>query len=391
MKILIITHYNFAGKLGGATNRVLGIARALSRYALVKILHRGPNMRLDNLHFIGYKSFFPFSTSHPISDMTSPYVSSVFLDFFRKAKSALENVDIVQVEQPYLMVPTLILARALDRDPLIVLDAHNVDFIAVKSKINGISLNSVLTIATIPFVFLSESIAVKGADKILCVSKEDQHLFMSFYKIPRDKLVVVPNGVDLKKFEKLSPVSKHLSEDKKIVFFHGTLSWHPNLEAAIFIVDYIAPRVPEAIFLIAGVNPSSKLIRKANKVRNVKILGYVKNLETWIKLSSVCIAPILRGGGTRLKILEYAAAGKPIVATFKAVEGLGMINSVHGFFCNDIDENFIRGIRLLLEDKQLACKLGENAKALAKKFDWHVIGEKLYRIYEKILEGRSSQ
>jgi glycosyltransferase involved in cell wall biosynthesis len=140
------------------------------------------------------------------------------------------------------------------------------------------------------------------------------------------------------------------------------------------------------MFLIAGANPPLSLIRKIVKTRNVRYLGYLENLEGWIMASTVCIAPILRGGGTKLKILEYAAAGKPIVATFKAVEGLGMFNNVHGLFYKSVNEEFISGIRRLLKCDQLARELGWNARQLARKYDWTLIGKKLYETYCRLID-----
>jgi len=380
MNILIVTHYNFGNKSSGASNRVLELAKALSNYASIKILHRGPDMVSDSLEFIGYKSIF-FSVTNWISDAVSPYVSPAFPDFYGVAKSLVANADVIQVEQPYLLIPTLILIKTLSKDPIIALDAHNVDFVSVKSKLASVYPSSILTAMTLPYVFLSERFSVKNADIVLCVSQKDRELFMKFYRVPKSKLFVIPNGVNFEKFEKAMPINDASVKNNRTVFFHGTLSWYPNLEAANIIVDYLAPKIPEATFLIAGANPSLTLIKKIEKTRNVKYLGYVESLEAWIKASDMCMAPILRGGGTKLKVLEYAAAGKPIVATYKAVQGLDMINGVHGLFRSDVDEGFVKWIRLLLKDDRFAQKFGRNAKQLAEKYDWRVIGRELYEIY----------
>jgi glycosyltransferase involved in cell wall biosynthesis len=381
MKILIITHYNFTTKSSGAINRVLGLAKALSNYASIKVLHQGPEMVSENLHFISYTSIFSFNASNWILDAARPYTSYLIPDFFRAAKGVIGNADVVQVEQPYLLIPTLMLTRALGKNPLIVLDEHNVDFLSVKSKIGGVSTSSLLSIATLPYIFMSEKLAVKNADLILCVSRVDQELFMRFYDIPRNKLIIVPNGVEFDRFEKALPANDPLLENNKTIFFHGTLSWYPNLEAVNIIVEYLAPKIPEATFLIAGTNMPLSLVRKIEKTKNVKYLGFLNNLEGWIKSSDVCIAPILRGGGTKLKVLEYAAAGKPIVATYKAVEGLEMRSGVHGLFYRNVNDKYVKGIKLLLEDDLLVKELGRNAQELAKRYDWNVIGKRLYESY----------
>jgi len=113
----------------------------------------------------------------------------------------------------------------------------------------------------------------------------------------------------------------------------------------------------------------------------VKYLGFLKNIEGWIKSSKVCIAPILCGGGTKLKILEYAAAGRPIIATSKAIEGLGMVNGVQGLFHQHVNEDFVNSIRRVLHDERLAEELGRNEREFAKNYNWSLIGKKLYALY----------
>jgi len=386
MKILIVTNFNLGSNSVGATNRILELAKALCKYASIKILHRGSNIILGKLKFIGYRSMFPFNVSSWVSDAVSSYVSFAFPDFYRVLKKVIVSADVVQVEMPYLFIPTLLITKVLSKNPLIVLDEHNVDFASIKSKINGASSNSMFTAGTLPYVFLLEKLATKNADLILCVSQNDRDLLTKLYDIPENKLVVIPNGVNFYKFEMALPVNNLIFKDKKTVFFHGTLSWYPNLEAANIIVNYLAHKIPEAMFLIAGAHPPLSLTRKIAKTRNVRYLGHVKNLESWIKASTICIAPILRGGGTKLKILEYAAAGKPIVATFKAVEGLGMSNKVHGLFYKSVNEEFVNGIRSLLNCDQLVQELGWNAKQLARRYDWTLIGKKLYETYCRLTD-----
>jgi len=342
-------------------------------------------MLLNNIRFRGFGTLGNNTTLDDLLNALSPYMSYIYPSLYATLKEALRNVDIVQVEQPFLFVPTLKVMKILGKRPIIILDEHNVEFMTIRSKMKYLSANSLLTALSLPYVFLTEKIATRKANLVLCVSEADKKLISKFYNISKDKLTVIPNGVNLSKIEKTPPVNCTLVKNNRIVFFHGTLSWYPNLEAANLIVDYLAPKIPEATFLIAGASPPLTLIKKIEKTKNVKYLGYVENLEGWIKASDVCVAPILRGGGTRLKVLEYAAAGKPIVATFKAVEGLGMLNNVHGLFYRNVSEEFVDGIRRLLKCDQLAQKLGSNAREIAKKYDWTVIGKKLYDIYSELL------
>jgi glycosyltransferase involved in cell wall biosynthesis len=54
--------------------------------------------------------------------------------------------------------------------------------------------------------------------------------------------------------------------------------------------------------------------------------GQVPYVAPWLRVADICLAPVFSGSGTRLEVLEYLAAGKPVVATAKAVEGLTVEN-----------------------------------------------------------------
>lgn len=216
-----------------------------------------------------------------------------------------------------------------------------------------------------------------------------EYLIDAMYMISRvrnDIIAVIVGSGPLE--TKLREKIKKLSLKQRVIL----VGWEPHNKIPLWMNAsdiFVLPSlnegfptvIPEATFLIAGSNPPLSLVRKIEKTRNVRYLGYVENLEGWIKSSKVCIVPILRGGGTNLKILEYAAAGKPIVATHKAVEGLEMVNNVHGPFYKYVNEGFVSGIRRLLKCDELAEELGRNAKQLAKKYDWRAIGKKLYETY----------
>jgi len=180
-----------------------------------------------------------------------------------------------------------------------------------------------------------------------------------------------------------------ISRNSKIVFFHGDLGWRPNAQAAQIIVESIAPsfqRSPEIMFLIAGSHPSQKILETARSSPNVRILGYVPDIEQYICAAEVCVAPMTTGSGTKLKILEYLAAGKPVVATQKAVEGLEVVNGIHGFVFDNVGEEFIRAIRAAMMP-ELSQKLGIRAKDFADHFDWSIIGEKIIEAYESLLDN----
>ena len=143
MKILIIAHYNLTSELSGGKNRILSLAKALARFSSMKILHRGKNLsnKSQNLYFIGYTLIPPLDRSCLLSELVSQYISIISPSFYKKLKSSLNNVDVVQIEQPYPAIPVFMTMKLLRKKPLIVLDYHNVDFMAAKSKLGKLSLS----------------------------------------------------------------------------------------------------------------------------------------------------------------------------------------------------------------------------------------------------------
>jgi len=386
--ILFVTYYNFELKKGGNVNRVLGLANSLSKRVNVMVLHQGSNMIINKIRFFHYDPFLSFNKSNSLLiNVMHSYASSI-TNSIRKSIETIaltEEIDIIQVEQLYPFPQSLISRNSLDKKILLSLDEHNVEFSTFKSKISGISLNSIYSAFTLPYIKTMESFATHNSDVILCVSRRDSISLEKLYNLNSEKLYVVPNGVDLYSYEKGSH-PKNYDDFEKIIFFHGTLSWYPNLEAANIILNYIAPKIEEATFIICGSNPPKSFLKKTMNVKNVRYLGYVNPLPSYIKSSDICIAPIMRGGGTKLKLLEYAAAGRPIVATYKAVEGLPFIDEKNALLFEKVDEGFIDAIKNLLSDERFSDDLKINAKKLAETFDWSNIASKLYTNYKYLLE-----
>ena len=198
------------------------------------------------------------------------------------------------------------------------------------------------------------------------------------------KISVVPNGVNL--LEACEP-NRTEKGTPRTVFFHGTLNWYPNHEAVNEILSYIAPRLPETTFILAGKNLSRDLLRRVERSRNVRYVGYVPDLQEYIRSSELCVAPIISGGGTKLKVLEYAASGRPIVATKKAVEGLGFTHGRDCLLSDRVDGEFIDNIRRVQGDARLAERLADNARRLSEGYSWSLIAERLCKIYRDVVDA----
>lgn len=226
-----------------------------------------------------------------------------------------------------------------------------------------------------------EIMAIQNALHVLVCSERDRQMILS--KVPEaDGLVtVIPNCIDIKQYINYKEFANERMNDKKFyILFVGLLSYFPNIDAVYSICNKIAPNfISDIEFIIIGRNPPS-----FKTPSNVKFLGYVDDIKKYIYESTICIAPLRYGSGTRLKILEYMAMGKPVIATSKGAEGIDYTNDENIIIEDNIDM-FSERIRELIEKKSKRDDLGKKAELLIKeKYDWGIYQEKLMHIYEHI-------
>lgn len=221
-----------------------------------------------------------------------------------------------------------------------------------------------------------EVAALRRATRTLVTSERDRLLLIQELPELQDRIHVLPNCLDLDRI----PVAAEPPEGNDVVFL-GNYNYIPNQEAAFFVSRSLAPGLPEARFLLVGSNPPA-----ASRVgENVVATGYVEDLPSVLGPAAVCIAPLTQGSGTRLKILTYLAAGKAVVATTKASEGLAVEDGEH-LLIRDDPEDFRSGIQEILEDGDLRERLGRQGRALVEStYDWRVYVDQVSELSEGIL------
>ncbi len=266
----------------------------------------------------------------------------------------------------------------------IVLDAHNIEYVRLKSEFKNKSFIARLIGKTLLQSLKKEELyAIRNIQYLLTCSDVDKDYFQKF--MSNKKIFVIPNGVNLKYFQNIIPKKSN----KGIILFMGLLSYFPNEQGLKFYIKYIHPLVKKGNnnmeFHIIGRNAPSWLRDSTKKDKSIKLFGFVKDQRQYIANADVCVAPILSGSGTRLKILEYMAMKKAVVATYQAAEGIEVRNHRNVLLAKDCKE-FAAEITKILNNKVLANNLGENAyKLIEKNYQWEKIGQELNKIYSKLI------
>ncbi len=201
-----------------------------------------------------------------------------------------------------------------------------------------------------------------AADVVAVVSDADRRALADVVAHPR--VVVVPNAWDTP--EPLPPA------DGPVASFVALLSWGPNVDAAVWFCRTVWPlvtaRMPEARLQLVGRNPAPAVQQLAGP--SVQVTGTVPDLAPWYGRTRVCVAPLLAGGGSRLKILEALAAGRPVVATTIGAEGLEDLVG-RGVVVADEPERMAEEVVALLGDRERSADLGRRGvAAVAEDHSW---------------------
>lgn len=178
--------------------------------------------------------------------------------------------------------------------------------------------------------------------------------------IAADNLAVVPVGVDIDTLQPGPP-----TRDPAIIF-SGNMSYAPNHDAAMFlldeILDRVATHVPAVRCAIVGTQPKGSLLRLASTRPNVQVTGYVDDLASWLRRSAVAVCPLRIGSGMQFKVIEALACGIPVVATTHAARPLGASHERELLVADDAD-SFAAQVVRLLQQPQLHRDLARRGRA----------------------------
>lgn len=191
---------------------------------------------------------------------------------------------------------------------------------------------------------------------------------------------VVPNGVDLDAFPR-QPLD---DADLRALVFVGAMRYRPNADAARFFVEEILPRLrtmmPDAELTIVGADPPPDVVT-LGEVPGVRVTGTVPDVRPWVNNAGAVVVPLLSGGGTRLKILEAFAMGRPVVSTTIGAAGIEARDGEH-LLLADRPEAFARAVTRLATEPGLRERLVERAYALVcDRYQWSAAAKRLEAVY----------
>lgn len=198
---------------------------------------------------------------------------------------------------------------------------------------------------------------------------------------PTIPTAVVPNAVDTDFFApSRTPV------DPDAIVLTGLMKYRPNVDGALWFVKDILPRIlqkrPRATFYIVGGEAPPEITRLASA--NVVVTGSVDDVRPYVHKAAVFAVPLRIGSGTRLKVLEGLAMGKPMVSTALGCEGIELTHGEH-LLIEDAPEAFADAVLELMTNADLARRLSEHGRALMERqYRWETAVEALEAFYARL-------
>ncbi len=200
----------------------------------------------------------------------------------------------------------------------------------------------------------------------LTVSDIDRDVIVK--EAPTANVCSIPTGVDIDYFK-----PNGTSETPTELVFAGAMDWYPNEDGILNFLRNTLPLIrremPNVTMTVVGRNPTDR-IREAAAEANVKITGTVKDIRPYVAHSAVYVVPLRVGGGTRMKIYEALAMGKPVVSTTVGAEGLPLEHGTH-FLRADGSEDFAQAVLSLLRNPARRKSLAQTGRKLVEeRYSW---------------------
>ena len=226
---------------------------------------------------------------------------------------------------------------------------------------------------------------LQNSSKILVVNEEVKKIVIDYYNIQNEKILVIPNGVEISLFKGTK------TYDKKLVLFSGVMYKHRGIDVLLEAAPKVIEKVPEAKFILLGdgdeMNEMKNIANQKKIAKNIIFTGWINRdkIPQELKNASIGIGPLKLTTVTKnalpIKVLEYMASGLPIIAKRGTLPKDILDDGKNGFFI-DNNEELEEKLILLLNNLELNKQMSKKSIEMIQKFSWEKIIESIIQIHK---------
>jgi sugar transferase (PEP-CTERM/EpsH1 system associated) len=299
---------------------------------------------------------------------------------------AQKRFDAVQMETSNL-ISYLDIIRNAPGKPALIVDWHNIDSELMSRYASEAKNFAKKFVAHRTASLLSgvEAELARVADGHAVCSERDRETLLAHN--PRARISVVPNGVDSTRF---SPVELDSGSTK--LLFVGSMDYHANVDAVLWFVRSVWPEIARRFaqleFTIVGRRPGPEIQALASD--RIRVTGTVEDVRPYYAAARAVMVPVRVGSGTRLKILEAMAMGVPVISTSLGAEGISVSNG-NDILLADTETAMADAVGRVVAEPAFASTIATAARKLvAQRYDWRLVGERLYDLHTELAAARTS-
>ncbi len=311
----------------------------------------------------------------PATDLLMPELWSLTPEYGERLRASGQDAEAVVACQPYLW-PAI--DGCLANKPLFY-DSQNVE-----ANLKA----AVLPDNPLGQHWLAEVRRVEGeccrqALLTLVCSLDEGTEMATLYGLDADRFRLVANGTDLDSVTYVDLEERLLArlrgglEDTFCALFMG--SWHPPNLKALEVILALAESTPDICFLVMG--SVGQAVRRDALPGNVALLGVVDNptKDLLLGIADVALNPMSNGAGTNLKMLDYLAAGLPLLSTPFGARGLDLDPERH-LWLADLDDlgEALAQLRSS-SDEERAKRAAAGYQQVRQHYSWRSIAEHYHR------------
>ncbi len=322
----------------------------------------------------------------------SPIVLFRLIKILKKINKETKNFDVIITDTFYVPLFKYFSKKKI---PIIMLSHGIISDEALSKKL--ITQNSLMY----KFLLILEKKSYRLCNTIIAVTKEIKDYIVNEFHIDSSKISIIPNGVDPDLFK---PKNKKeclrelkLNETDYHVCFVGNLVPWQGIEYLIQAAPTILKEIPNTKFLIIGdgvIKQHLVNLTIENKVFDsfifTGLIPHEKTL-TYINAGDVCVAPFtetrnVKIGLSPLKIYEYAACEKPIVAS--KIPGLEFIENVNAGIMTESNNSLqlSNAIIKLLKTPKLRLEMGKNGRRYVNNYNrWIDVSKKIEEVCKNLI------
>ncbi len=264
----------------------------------------------------------------------------------------------------------------------LVLITHDLDYLVNPGRVSRTPQGIARAAAALRARSLEriERTAYQRYKTILTVTEADAERLGRERGMKEKRIDALPLALDLAEFDHTA-----YTRQRNSILFMGTFHSDFNIDAYRYLVEEVLPLIrrkhPDFRCDIVGEGVSGEMRRTAPP--EVSFMGYAESIIPHLGTCSVMVLPMRFCGGVRIRMLEAAAMGTPVVSTPDGVAGMGL-SAGEEYLEGDSAEDFADAVSKLLEDDALSRRIGSKARRWAEE---HISLETYSDRLEAVLRG----